>query len=94
MICKYNLQVIPSVELIDYLEFDEAIQVFVFPQISDSLKLSGPTETTYPIEIVFIVSNQAGAHVLTKQRTFNLTIKNPCIDPTNLTVVTPVDMPS
>ena len=68
--------------------------MFTFPQITDSLILSGATQRTYLIEVTYIVSNGFGQTVHNKYLSFNLTIKNPCIDPDKIQILTHLAMPA
>ena len=48
----------------------------------------------YPIKLMFTIRNKSNETVLTKTDTFDLIIKNPCIDPSKITILHQVDLPS
>ena len=70
------------------LTFDEATQTFELGQITDSLALSGNTETSYTVTLTYKVSNQDGL-VQSFEKQFEFTVKNPCVDPNFVTVSDP-----
>ena len=71
-----------------YLVLNKGTQTYVIPQISNSLDLSGLVETVYTVTTDFIVSDYAGTE--TKHSVdYELTIKNPCIDQTFVTIKAP-----
>ena len=55
--CKSKLETIVPPELEDHVTFDLDSQTFNFLQITDTLILSGDTEKTYTIEVIYTVLN-------------------------------------
>lgn len=47
--CNKMLQVNTVEVIASYIKFNHESQTFTFPQLTDSLELSGPDEKTYPI---------------------------------------------
>ena len=75
------------------LSFDNTTQTFSLPQFSDSLDLSGNTETDYTVTVSYetfskyqVAAQQSGSKDLI------YTIKNPCIDPAYVVITPPADV--
>lgn len=79
--------------LLAHLKFDGADQVFTFRQITSSLELSGPVEQNHQINLVYKVFNMNDQEVGSRTVVVNLLIRNPCIDPSKISVLTPLRMP-
>ena len=72
-----------------YIQWDEGSQTFTFPQISDSLSLSGDTQQTYTVTVTYETQDFHGVTRSTTPAAFVFTIKNPCIDQTYVTIEAP-----
>ena len=68
-----------------WLQWNEGTQTYTLPQITDDLSLAGLTETTYEVSTIFTTTNYAGTNTVYTKK-FDLTIKNPCIDQTYVTI--------
>ena len=64
------------------LGFDPTTRIFSFEQLDDLL-LSGPTEKDYTITVKGETGNVVKKSI---EATFTLTLKNPCIDPSYVTI--------
>jgi len=71
--------------------FDDSTQTVSFPEIIDSLTLSGVTETIYTVTVTYTGGD--GTTQVTSTDSFTITIKNPCIDP-NYVFLTAPTMPA
>ena len=92
--CKSKLETIVPPELHNHVTFDPDFQTFAFQQITDSLELSGDTETTYTIEVIYsVLDPQTDEPLSVTERSFTLTIRNPCLSEDNLNFLTEVEMP-
>ena len=83
--CKSKLETIVPPALENHVIFDPDSQTFAFEEITDSLDLSGDTETIYTIDVIYsVLDPQTDEPLSVTERSFTLTIKNPCISEENL----------
>ena len=69
------------------MNFIDFIQTYLFGE-QNSLTLSGPTQTAYPVTTTFTVTDYFGGE-RDYTSTFNLIIKNPCVDPDYVEIISP-----
>jgi hypothetical protein len=63
----------------DYVSFDEGTQTISYPQVIDSLVLSGDTQTEYTVTVEVVTIDYDGNETKTPIE-YTVTLKNPCID--------------
>ena len=69
------------------LSFDEASQTYTLAQLTNSLDLlDGQLEKTFTITMDYAAGNKDDGSIATEQKTFTLTLKNPCV--TSLVTIT------
>ena len=71
------------------MQWNESTQTFTFPQVTDSLSLSGDRSNAYTVTVTYETVDYDGVTRSSTDVQFDLTIKNPCIDQSYVTIQAP-----